>query len=336
MDSAIFDFRKATMNRVSVLLIIMFLSGTVSTAASDRVTLRYSLRKEMMRIVLEAGRDGMVQGARVSSSHTLVKVEFPDDFELSAPDVKGHFEYNRRGRSIFLNIKGLKSVKLLRLKSPPRLVIDAYLEGRPAGPGKETVKGAEEAEPRRRVRISRIVLDPGHGGRDLGIYTNNYSEKNVVLRVARSLRYRLRKKDKRVFLPRLDDRHLSLTERILYARKKSPDLLLSLHMTTSNHVVIYTYPPLKPEGEERYLLERSQAEHAGQSRIIARELGRSIMRNLNINVLYREMDLPILSHMNSPAVLIELPAAEFFNYTRKNIGLLATSITEGLVSYEGR
>ncbi len=331
--------------RTSVLLLILLVFPHLSIAEQGKVTLRYSLQDEMVRIVLQSEKKGMVQKAKIRSSYTLVKVEFPEDFKLSAPRVTGDFEYTRRGKTLFLNIKGLKWIKLLRLKSPPRLVIDAYLK---SGIGKELPERKTSPEirdlplvlpenkPEETIKklISTIVLDPGHGGYDLGIYTRNYSEKSLVLKISKSLRYKLRKKRKKVFLTRRDDRYKSLMERILYARKKSPDLILSLHMTSSNHVAIYTSPLKQIHGEERYLLSNSQAAHVDESRLIARKIGSTIMQDLNVGVFFRELDIPILSYADSPAILIELPGSDFFDYSGKNIELLVNSIMEGLLAYE--
>ncbi|GMT46781.1 MAG: N-acetylmuramoyl-L-alanine amidase [bacterium] len=333
--------------RTSVLLLILFVFPHVSIAEQGKVTLRYSLQNEMVRIVLQSEKKEMIRKTRVHSSYSLVRVEFPDDFKLSAPRVTGGFEYTKREKTLFLNIKGLKWIKLLRLKSPPRLVIDAYLKSgidtkppdRKIPPEIKDLSPVlpvpeDKTEGTIKKLISTIVLDPGHGGYDLGIYTRSYSEKSIDLKVSKSLRYKLRKKRKKVFLTRRDDRYKSLMARILYARKKSPDLILSLHMSSSNHVAIYTSPPKQLHGEERYLLSNSQTVHVDTSRLIARKIGSTMMQDLNISVFFRELDIPILSYANSPAILIELPNAEFFDYSGKNIELLVNSIMEGLLAYE--
>ncbi|NOZ24489.1 MAG: N-acetylmuramoyl-L-alanine amidase [Nitrospirae bacterium] len=331
--------------RISAIALILLLLPYRSAAEQGDVTLRYSLQDEMVRIVLQAESAGMVQKAKVHSSYTLVRVEFPREFKLSAPQAPGYFEYTRRGTNLFLNIKGLKWIKLLRLKSPPRLVIDAYLK---SGTGKELTEqkpdtGArvppptpkEEASPAATEnRVSTVVLDPGHGGYDLGIYAGGYSEKSLVLKISRSLRYKLRKEGKKVYLTRNDDRYRSLMKRILYVRKRSPDLVLSLHMTSSNHVAIYTSALKQVHGEDSYLLRNAQAPHVDDSRLVARRIGSSIMQELNIGVFFRELDIPVLSYSDSAAVLIELPGAEFFDYSRKNIELLVNSIVEGILAYE--
>ncbi|VAX31492.1 hypothetical protein MNBD_NITROSPIRAE02-420 [hydrothermal vent metagenome] len=331
--------------KTSLLLLILLAFPHPSIAEQGEVTLRYSLQNEMVRIVLQSEKKEMVQKAKVRSSYTLVKVEFPRDFKLSAPRATGEFEYNRRGKTLFLNIRGLKWIKLLRLKDPPRLVIDAHLKSgidkelpeRKASPEIKDVSPVPPEDKPGKVMeklVSTIVLDPGHGGYDLGIYTRNYSEKSLVLKISKSLRYKLRKKHKKIFLTRRDDRYKSLMERILYARKKSPDLILSLHMTSSNHVAIYTSPLRQLYGEERYLLSNSQAAHVDESRLIARKIGSTIMQDLNVGVFFRELDIPVLSYANSPAILIELPGADFFDYSGKNIELLVNSIMEGLLAYE--
>ncbi len=336
--------------KVSLLLLLVLLLRDPSAAGQEKVTLRYSLQNEMVRIVLEAERDETVQQARVHSSYTLVRVEFPGDFGLSAPGRTADFEYTKRGRDLYLNIRGMEWIKLLRLKSPPRLVIDAYLKredvekppllpltpggGKPgeAKPGEAKPEAAEEAPPKK--PLSRIVLDPGHGGYDLGIYTQRYTEKALVLKVSKSLRYRLAMKGKKVFMTRRADRHKSLMERILYTRKRSPQLVLSLHMSSSDGMAIYTYPLKEVDGGDRYLLAASQAAHTDDSRLIASRIGSAVMEALDVEVFFREMALPVLSYAPAPAILIELPGAEYFDYNAKNIELLVNSIMEGIFAYE--
>ncbi len=329
--------------RISAILLVLLLFTHPSAAEQGDVTIRYSIQDEMVRIVLESDKNIMVQKAKVHSSYTLVRVEFPRDFKLSAPPSPEGFEYTRRGRDLFLNIKGLKWIKLLRLKSPPRLVIDAYLKsGTAKEPEGEKPKGLPSAPPEEKpvstagVPVSTVVIDPGHGGYDLGIYSGGVSEKSLALKISRSIRYKLRKKGKKAYLTRGDDRYRSLMKRILYARRKSPDLVLSIHMTSSNQVTVYTSAKRQVRGEERYLMRYSQVRHLDDSRLIARSIGSSIMQELNIGVFFRELDVPMLSYADSAAILIELPDAEFFDYSRKNIALLVDSIVEGILAYEKR
>ena len=75
-----------------------------------------------------------------------------------------------------------------------------------------------------------VVVDAGHGGRDLGAVGAGVQEKNVTLGLALALRDELiAQGDIRVALTREDDRLLTLEERPDIARRMEADLFLSIH-----------------------------------------------------------------------------------------------------------
>lgn len=75
-----------------------------------------------------------------------------------------------------------------------------------------------------------IVIDAGHGGRDLGAVGAGVREKDVTLALALALRDELAAQgDIRVALTREDDRLLSLEQRPDIARRMEADLFLSIH-----------------------------------------------------------------------------------------------------------
>lgn len=75
-----------------------------------------------------------------------------------------------------------------------------------------------------------LVIDPGHGGKDPGASKAGYSEKDLVLGLARALRDQLVKEGGiRVALTRDDDKFLVLQERFEIARRLDADLFLSIH-----------------------------------------------------------------------------------------------------------
>ena len=82
-----------------------------------------------------------------------------------------------------------------------------------------------------------IVIDPGHGGDNLGAEWNNVMEKDMTLFVAKCMRYELEKYDNvEVYLTRESDINLELNERADVAKKYNADILISLHFNMSeNH-----------------------------------------------------------------------------------------------------
>ncbi|MCI5222714.1 MAG: N-acetylmuramoyl-L-alanine amidase, partial [Candidatus Electrothrix sp. AR4] len=79
--------------------------------------------------------------------------------------------------------------------------------------------------------VRRIVIDPGHGGKDPGATGFGLKEKEVVLNVAKKIRKILQEKHNyEVFLTREGDESISLEERTAIANTKEADLFLSIHV----------------------------------------------------------------------------------------------------------
>ncbi len=131
-------------------------------------------------------------------------------------------------------------------------------ETSPAGvapaPAASALSPAMLASPATGVRT--IVIDPGHGGDELGAQGSRGTlEKDVTLSVARRLRTLIESRlGLRVFLTRDDDRTMTLDERTAYANSQRADVFVSLHANAA------VRPALK--GAEVYYLsvERADAE----------------------------------------------------------------------------
>jgi N-acetylmuramoyl-L-alanine amidase len=80
---------------------------------------------------------------------------------------------------------------------------------------------------------SRIVIDPGHGGRDPGALGAGVSEAEVVLDVALRLEKLLRAAGVDVVLTRRTDEYVPLEERPAIAVREQADLFLSIHANAS-------------------------------------------------------------------------------------------------------
>jgi N-acetylmuramoyl-L-alanine amidase len=104
--------------------------------------------------------------------------------------------------------------------------------------------------------LRTVVLDPGHGGEEIGTQgANGTLEKDVTLSVARRLRTLIESRlGAKVFLTREDDRTLSLDDRSAFANNHQADVFLSIHANSA------VRPAMK--GAEVYFLtvERADAE----------------------------------------------------------------------------
>lgn len=98
--------------------------------------------------------------------------------------------------------------------------------------------------------VRRVVLDPGHGGKDPGAMANNLKEKDIVLKLAKELKPLLEQDlGCEVILTRDSDTFISLEERTAIANTRNADLFVSLH--------INAHPSSKVRGMETYFLNLS-------------------------------------------------------------------------------
>ncbi|MGZ3724844.1 MAG: N-acetylmuramoyl-L-alanine amidase family protein [Pseudobdellovibrio sp.] len=80
----------------------------------------------------------------------------------------------------------------------------------------------------------RVVLDPGHGGHDLGATRDSFVESKIVLEISKKVKKRLEELNiTDVHLTRESDQTLSLQDRVSFANKIGADIYVSLHANTS-------------------------------------------------------------------------------------------------------
>ena len=154
-------------------------------------------------------------------------------------------QYSADSVRVVVDIKSFKTYKVFSLKDPFRIVIDVW--------GRSDNKTSRQKPPVRTSKnkgklpagalakqlalgVSRIIIDPGHGGRDYGApgYLKGVHEKDIVLQISRRLAKMIRKELKyEVYLTRNSDRFLTLEERTAIANTKNADLFISIH--TNSH-----------------------------------------------------------------------------------------------------
>lgn len=77
-----------------------------------------------------------------------------------------------------------------------------------------------------------ILVDPGHGGSDLGAKRSHFFEKDLNLKIAKRIRFHL-SKNHSAYLTRSTDVSLSLGKRAEMAEMVNADLFLSVHINAS-------------------------------------------------------------------------------------------------------
>ncbi len=88
-----------------------------------------------------------------------------------------------------------------------------------------------------RGKVSKVVLDAGHGGKDPGCVYKNCLEKDVTLSIAKKLGAMIQKKypDVEVIYTRSTDVYVPLAERGIIANKAGADLFISIHINAATN-----------------------------------------------------------------------------------------------------
>ena len=106
----------------------------------------------------------------------------------------------------------------------------------PAGPPAANLRGRFSLSRQLGLGVSRIVIDPGHGGKDPGARSKGVNEASVVLDVALRLEKLLEEQDGfEVVLTRRTDEYVPLEERTAIANRHDADLFLSIHANASRN-----------------------------------------------------------------------------------------------------
>ena len=194
-------------------------------------------------------------------------------------------QYNADVVRVVLDMNAVRAHNAFIIPEPTQLVIDILAQGtQHKAPTKEVAMRVEPAShkpvavakkadlPASGGGLRKIVLDPGHGGKDPGaIGAGGIAEKDIVLSVARKLARKLKAElGVQVVLTRHDDRFVPLEERTALANSENADLFISLHVNASLNS--------EASGIETYYLDSTTDEAA--IRLAARE-NRTSRRNIS-------------------------------------------------------
>lgn len=130
-----------------------------------------------------------------------------------------------------------------------------------------------------------IIIDAGHGGKDLGANRNGVSEKDVVLDIAKRIKALNKNQEVEIILTRDSDELLSLSDRSDLGNKIKPAMVLSLHVNNSTNA--------DQSGNEIY----TKTAHLDLAKKLASKFG---------DCKISERDLHLLRNSESPTMLLEL------------------------------
>lgn len=110
----------------------------------------------------------------------------------------------------------------------------------PQADGVDIVSGEESKLPLIEEKPLVIVIDPGHGGENLGGEYEDYTEKEMTIVVAKAMKEELEKYEGiTVYLTRNGDQELDLEERCEFAESVGADFLFCLHFNLSEYHTLF-------------------------------------------------------------------------------------------------
>jgi len=238
-------------------------------------------------------------------------------------------------------------------------------EAKAITPAKATNSGTRSLVRSLGLKLSRVVIDAGHGGHDTGtVGQHGYTEKELVLDVAQRVKQLVETElGAEVVMTRNDDNFVPLEARTAIANEQQADLFISIHANSSRVRSV--------RGVETYFLnftssrealETASRENAASERSIhelqdlvkkimlrdkvdeSRELAQHIERALAVRKGsgtdrgVKQAPFVVLIGANMPSVLAEIcfisnPQDEKLGKTPENRQAIAQSLFEGIRSY---
>jgi len=168
-----------------------------------------------------------------------IKKLIPIDDDLLSGARAGQF--TKDSVRVVVDIKTFKTYKVFSLKDPFRIIMDMWGDSKKPSKKvdlkvKNKIKNpktiSKSLVKQLSLGVKRIIIDPGHGGRDYGApgRIKGVHEKKIVLQIGQKLAKKIRKEIKcEVLLTRKNDKFLTLEERTAIANTKNADLFISIH-----------------------------------------------------------------------------------------------------------
>lgn len=151
---------------------------------------------------------------------------------------------------------------------------------------------------------SIIVLDPGHGGSDVGasgITMKYLTDADIGYSVSSKLKQLLENENASVFLTRSDlstNEKVTLEERITFTHSIQPDLFISIHANSTEGITNAT-------GAETYVYNGAIYPQQNLSENLAKHICNRLADTTKQKSVIKEKNLYVLRENNHPSVLIE-------------------------------
>jgi N-acetylmuramoyl-L-alanine amidase len=238
-------------------------TSTVATAPKQPTVMLTAIRREVLagavRVTIElegeaAFHDEQIDGpsrvfidllnARPTEALKDATQTFPDDV---VRQIRVGRQLGARTR-VVLDLTGSPPHTTYALYSPYRVVIDFARDAsatqlarlakptppEPSASPQPNASGGFSLSRQLGLGVARVVIDPGHGGRDPGAMNNGLSEAELVLDVGMRLeKLLLNQPGVEVIMTRRSNVFVPLEERTALANREGADLFLSIHANAS-------------------------------------------------------------------------------------------------------
>lgn len=254
-------------------------------------------------------------------SNTLISIQHDGTNIRKKPDITAEIlDQKRKGDTFYTtNMEnGWYAIELANGQT-------GYVAGWLVTVQNNTEKGTEPTQTNLPLQNKKIVIDPGHGGKDNG--TTGFKgmlEKRITLNTAMKLYPKLKAAGANVILTRSQDQYLTLPARVNIAYYHDADAFISIHYDSyENHNI---------HGLTTYFY------HSWQKNL-ANSVHASLIKKTNRYDRGVQLgDYYVIRENNKKAILIELgylsnPAEETLVVSEQYQELAATGIYEGLVHY---
>lgn len=172
--------------------------------------------------------------------------------------------------------------------------------------------------------FQRVILDPGHGGKDKGALWGGVRESDLNLKVAKKIETLLKARGIPVTMTRQSDQFISITKRAQICNQYRNAILVSIHFNASR------FPQVS--GVETYYASASGKE-------LAKNIHSKLLTKLKVKDRHirQGAQYAILNKTNCPAVLVECGYISN-NHERQLCNqswyqsLAASAITDGIMN----
>jgi N-acetylmuramoyl-L-alanine amidase len=149
-----------------------------------------------------------------------------------------------------------------------------------------------------------ILIDPGHGGHDVGtqsISKPRYQEKSLNLATAQFVKTYLQQLGYQVLMTREEDKFVSLDKRAQIANERKPNLFVSIHYNSA--------PSAEAQGIEVFYYHSKDKKEKDRM-VKSKHLAQAVLKNIVTNTKaksrgVKQANYAVIRETTMPAILVE-------------------------------